>query len=168
MLILLIGGRRVHDLSLLHIGPGDMLLADDEVLFQPRFGSKTDGKGKGGRFVQPKMGFRRNSTSWALSVPDVVKSYLRITKEHRGATTSLFVSDAVPGKPASVVLLRRWIRSLLEEAGIAASAGSTRSAVATASGLAGCSLRDIMRNGNWRSHAVVRRHYFRPDAAATL
>src|SRR5438477_8541743 len=78
LLLLLFGGRRVHDLSLLHIDSGDMVLSKHQVIFQPRLGSKTDCKGQA-TFVQSKQGFKSNEC-WALNVPAMTTTYLQITQ----------------------------------------------------------------------------------------
>ena len=169
LLILLVGGRRVSDLLLLHTGAGEMLqtLRDQRphrVIFQPRFGSKTDWKGRSS-FIQGKMGFRRNP-SWSLSIPDVLRQYLLVTKEWREESSALFLSVRKDHHgPVSIGVLRGWIKSLLIKAGVkesAASAGSTRAAAATGDALRGHSLKSILKNGNWANKQNFVQFYFRP------
>src|SRR5438093_10519407 len=169
LLILLIGGRRVSDLLLLYTGQGEMLQTSRgprpyKVIFQPRFGSKTDWKGQSS-FIQGKMGFRRNP-SWSLSIPDVLQQYLLVTKEWRGESSPLFLSVRKNKHvPASIGVLRGWIRSLLIKSGVkktAASAGSTRAAAATGDALRGNSLQSILRNGNCTHKKNSTKTNFRP------
>jgi len=164
LLLLLFGGRRVHDLTLLHTAPGDMVLSKKRVVFQPRLGSKTDLKGRS-NFVQSKMGFK-NQSNWKLSVPALTQEYLTLSKSVRAGHSALLLSARPPHRPASTSALRIWVRRALERHGIVASAGSTRSAAATSAGLAGCSIDAVMKNGNWRSRATLARHYFRPPTTS--
>src|SRR5882757_2432815 len=156
LLILLFGGRRVHDLTLLHVRSGELIQSASHVVFQPRFGSKTDK----GRTRQSSQRFKIHE-SWGLSVPAVLKQYLALTAPFR-QHSDLFLSVRVHHNPASVQVLRSWIKSALALHGVQASAGSTRSAVATADFLAGISLEDILKKGNWSNSSTLHKHYFRP------
>ena len=161
LLLLLFGGRRVHDLTLLHTGRGGMILSSKQVTFQPKFGSKTDGKGDAS-FVQSQQTFYTNPC-WSVNVPAVTRQYLRLTKAVRNDSAALFLSVRDGHPPASVGVIRGWVKSLLEQAGVTASAGSTRAAVATSACLSGCKLQDVLQNGNWRHESTMRRHYLRPS-----
>jgi hypothetical protein len=160
LLILLFGGRRVSDLTLLHIGDSDMKLSEKKLVLQPRFGSKTDGKGDA-TFVQSAQKFYSNKC-WSVNIPAITRRYLKLTAPFRKGETALFVSTRDGHTPASTVVIGGWIRSLLQLAGVTASAGSVRSAVATSACLSGCKLKDVLRNGNWRSASTLTRHYLRP------
>jgi hypothetical protein len=137
-----------------------MALSQDKILFQPRFGSKTDGKGRDS-YVQPKQTFYANEC-WAVNVPRIVRCYLQLTKKYRKSETALLLSARDGHSPASAQTIAGWVRSRLEMAGVSASAGSTRSAVATSACLAGCRVQDVMDNGNWRQERTLLRHYLRP------
>jgi hypothetical protein len=160
LLMLLYSGRRVHDMSLLRAAAGDMIVSDDAAVFQPIFGSKTDGRA-GSDFHQSKIGFRRHD-SWSLSVPHVLRRYLQLTRPWRASQSCLFLDVRGQHGPASLATMRGWVRSKLEQCGVTASAGSTRAATATAACLAGCSLQSVLDNGNWKSRKTMQRFYFRP------
>ena len=156
LLILLFGGRRVHDLTLLSIKPENMAFVGNSVSLQPVFGSKTDKLGK----IQSPFLFQ-DGPVFQLSIPSLLRHYLNATKRVRESNTSLFVRSQLPKGPASVQLLRSWIKSLLRDSGITATAGSTRSASASDALLRGLSIEDIMARGNWSSAGVLTRHYLK-------
>jgi Phage integrase family len=156
MLMLLFSGRRVHDLSLLHVGNNAINFANDQVSLQPRFGSKTDRFNK----LQSPMLFSSGEKQM-LDVPALLRIYLDLTQPLRGSCLSLFLSPQDPTQPASIQKLRSWIKSLLAECGINAPPGSTRSAVATAGILDGMTVEAVMERGNWTSAKTLFRHYLR-------
>jgi hypothetical protein len=155
LLMLLFGGRRVHDLSLLSIAPNALSLSDTEVILQPKFGSKTDKPGS----IQSPLCFVSGSQEM-LNVPLLLQRYLTVTQPIRGSCTALFIVPNAP-QPANVARLRNWVQSLLELAGVNSPPGSTRSAVATAGALQGLTIEQIMERGNWKSASVVYKHYLR-------
>jgi hypothetical protein len=159
VLIQLLGGRRVHDLSLLTIHPSHLLFVEDQVWLQPVFGSKTDRFAK----IQGPMKFV-NGESELLSLPILIRKYLELTKGVRGECQALLVSPQVPTEPASIQKIRSWIKSFLEETGIAGGTpGSTRAAVATAGLLQGQTVEQVLERGNWASARTLFGHYFRPQ-----
>jgi hypothetical protein len=136
-----------------------MILSQKDVVFQPRLGSKTDNKGK--KFIQSSIGFHHHQT-WNLNIPKIVQHYISITEQQRNGQSALLVRPANQSQAASVASLRVWVKDRLVACGVHASAGSTRAATATASGLAGVPIADILKNGNWASQSSLRKHYFRP------
>ena len=156
VLLLLLGGRRIHDLTLLHTTDGDLIYNERQAIFQPRFGSKTDGK-----YIQSKMGFRRHQ-DWALSVSHVLTHYLRITSAWRQQHTALFLRVRGNHEPASPGIIRGWVRKQQEKSGVRAAPGSCRAAANTASFLEGCRIDDVLKNGNWCCRGTFLKYYFRP------
>jgi hypothetical protein len=159
VLIQLLGGRRVHDLSLLTIQPSQLLFVEDQVWLQPGFGSKTDRFAK----IQGPMKFV-NGDCELLSLPILIRKYLDLTKNVRGDCQALLVSPQVPSEPASIQKIRSWIKSFLEETGVAGGTpGSTRAAAATAGLLQGLTVEQVLERGNWASARTLFSHYFRPQ-----
>jgi integrase len=73
----------------------------------------------------------------------------------------LFVS-ATTGKRVQVVTIRNWMVSLLERAGISASAGSTRSAAASSAWWNNLSFDSIARMAGWKRESTFQRFYKKP------
>jgi site-specific recombinase XerD len=71
----------------------------------------------------------------------------------------LFISKT--GKRASKATLARWVRDILFEAGISATAGSCRSATTSAAFLRKIPIEVIMSSAGWSSDLVFFRHYQR-------
>jgi hypothetical protein len=157
LLILLLGGRRIHDLTLLDIRAQYLVFSGDTVMLQPLFGSKTDKS----NCIQSPFTFVSGPAE-QLSVPVMLRLYLQLSAPWRGPTTRLFVSPQQPSSPASIHKLRSWVKSYLNEAGAGdVTPGSTRAAVATQGVLQGLTVEQIMARGNWASADVVFRHYLR-------
>jgi hypothetical protein len=158
ILIQLFGGRRVHDLSLITIHPSKLLFVENQVWIQPSYGSKTDRFAK----IQGPMKFIDGEHD-LLSLPKLLKQYLALTAPLRGDCQALLVSPQMPTEPASIQKIRSWIKSILEESGIAGGTpGSTRAATATAGLLQGLTVEQVLERGNWASARTMFTHYFRP------
>jgi len=71
----------------------------------------------------------------------------------------LFFSYKIPHEPLDTPTFRRIVKEVLSEAGIDASAGSTRSVAASAALAEGASMNDVLLLGDWSSARTVLRHY---------
>ena len=92
-----------------------------------------------------------------------VLRFLSISRKIRKKNQiALFVSSK--GTVATVDTLRRWIKNVFSEAGVAASAGSCRSAATSAAFSNFCPVSDILRMAGWKSDSTFRAHYLRPLA----
>lgn len=156
LILLLASSRRVHDLTLLHIDIDHYEDRKDHILLHPRFGSKTDS-------------YLHRQSSWKFfeghdkSICPVfwIKQLIEVSAQRRknNNLSELFISACGKVRPASRTVLGGWVRSLLRAAGVAASAGSTRSAAASLNWLQQCSIDEVMAKGNWRSANTFARYY---------
>lgn len=162
LLFLLSSGRRLHDLTLLHIDAQHFQRSDDSITFWPAFGSKTD-----------SASFRQSGWQYSISVsPPAIEwdlsywldVFLHLRKVRCGSLnlSSLFISSRGPVRPASRAIIAGWIKTALKSAGIPFSPGSLRSAVNTSLARDNFSLDMIMDRANWRSANTFLRHYYRP------
>ena len=96
-----------------------------------------------------------------LCVVRHVKQYLLITKSLRGDTTSLFICTTKPHKAASKDTISRWIRTLLQRAGVPAifSAHSTRAAASSAAASVNVPIDVILQNAGWQSQTTFATYY---------
>lgn len=157
-LLLLSTGRRVHDLTLLHLTREDMEISQDSLVFWPRFGSKTDSAS----YRQSGWEFKRND-SRNLCVPYWIDKLIGVSNDRRKANpslSSLFITTRGVVKPASRCVIAGWMRSLLDQLGITDSAGSIRAAVASRN-YELLPLDEVLRKGNWRSETTFFKHYFK-------
>ena len=158
LLLLLSSGRRIHDLTLLHIGSDDMITTKDSLIFWPKFGSKTDSA----RFRQSgwelKSGQIKN-----LDIPFWSNKLISESESRRNARenlTNLFITTRGVVKAASRSVIAGWIRTAFECVGIKASPGSVRSAVASKN-ISSLPLDEVLSIGNWRSETTFFKHYFK-------
>ena len=84
------------------------------------------------------------------------------TKHVRGNESKLFVSFIKPHSAVTSSTVARWLRSILDQAGIDSKifgAHSTRGASASAAVRGGVTLDDILKAANWSSESVFHRQY---------
>lgn len=158
-LLLLCSGRRVHDLTLLAVDDNHCSISGDTIIFWPKFGSKTD------KTDVRQSGWRLNCNTQQSAIDPVywVKRVIQMSAVRRAECNSnnLFITACGKPKPASRSVIAGWVKRLLEEAGIKASAGSVRPAVASKNWIANCPLDNILAQGNWRSQDTFKKYYCR-------
>ena len=98
--------------------------------------------------------------------------YERRTESLRGAEhTRLFLAVVKPHKPVSPSTLARWLKTLLEKAGIDTGifkAHSGQGAAASAAANAGVTTSDILRTADWSSESVFTKFYYKPVRSGTF
>lgn len=166
MLLLLVSGRRIHDLTLLAVNQEHYIDNTDHIILWPRFGSKTDRSD----FRQSGWKLLRNENIKNLDPVFWVKQCIKLFNQKRNSLNnySLFVNLRSDTKAASRTVIAGWVKSLLSEAGIIAAPGSVRSAVASRSWADNVSVDEILLQGNWRSGDTFRRFYRREVVQAPV
>lgn len=162
ILLLLATGRRVHDLTLLSIENGAYEDKDIEIIFWPRFGSKTDSNS----YRQSGWLLKKSPeiTNRQLDLVFWVKTLIAVSADRRNPRDlqNLFITTRGVAKNASRSVIAGWIRTLFKEAGISATAGSFRSAVASHNWInSHHNIDEILKRGNWRSKNTFFKHYFK-------
>lgn len=159
-LLLLCSGRRVHDLTLLQCDPNHLItVSEDEIIFWPSFGSKTD------TFSHRQSGWRliRNKICRALDPIFWVNRLISLSSERRLLTkcNKLFIRITGPAEAASRTVIGGWVKSVLKDAGISATPGSVRAAVASKNWTENFQIDEILARGNWRSSNTFKKYYRR-------
>lgn len=159
ILLLLCSGRRIHDLTLLRTDPDHCIKCDNNIIFWPQFGSKTDSS----TFRQSGWKLLSNLDNRNLNPVFWIEKTINLLNERREAAKcfNLFVTVRGVPKPASRIIIAGWVKTLFKEAGIVATPGSVRSAVASKSWLDNHPLDEILAHGNWRSANTFQRFYMR-------
>lgn len=147
LILLLASSRRVHDLTLLRIDAEHFQDNGDNIILHPVFGSKTD------NYVHRQSSWKFSETSekdvcpvwWLRKLTEVSLSRRQDTDRKE-----LFISTLGKVRPASRTVIGGWVKTLLKEAGIEATPGSTRSAAASLNWLENHNIDEIMAKGNWR------------------
>lgn len=164
-LLALCSGRRIHDLTLLSVDPQHCRLTDNDIIFWPLFGSKTDCS------VYRQSGWKLLSNPQNLNLNPVywINKTISILNERRSqsGTSNLFTTLRGSPSPASRTVIAGWVKSLLKEAGITATPGSTRSAVASSNWINNFPLDDILARGNWKSAKTFQNYYRREVMASS-
>lgn len=167
-ILLLCSGRRVHDLTLLSTDTNHFSISDSEAIFWPLYGSKTDSythRQSGWKLINNEQSAQAlNPVFWVKSLVDLSRS-----RREESKISNLFLTVRGFPKAASRTVLANWIKSVLRESGIEASAGSTRSAVASKNWVMNFPLDQILERGNWKSHNTFVRFYkreIRPSTSA--
>lgn len=159
ILLLLCSGRRVHDLTLLSIDKDNCNWNDNYVIFWPKYGSKTDTvsvRQSGWRILQNKDNKSLDPYFWTKRVVDLSRA-----RRSTCAIDNLFLTTCGDPKAASRTNIAGWIRKVLLQAGIKASPGSVRPAVASKNWVQNCPLDEILTRGNWRSENTFLKYYCR-------
>lgn len=156
-LLLLCSGRRIHDLTLLAVDSEHIFISEDSIVLWPTFGSKTDSakhRQSGWRLLDSGLPLATNPCYW-------IKHLINIGQHRRVASNSsnLFITARGEPRPASRTILAGWVKSVLREAGIIASPGSIRAAVASRNWIDDFPLDRILSQGNWRSENTFQRFY---------
>lgn len=160
ILLLLASGRRVHDLTLLSLKHGAFEDKGDCIIFWPKFGSKTDSA----TYQQSGWLLKKGSENEGLRLDLYywIKKLIAVSASRRQHFDNLFVTTRGTVKGASRTVIAGWIRSLFKDAGISASAGSFRAAVATDNWISNkFSIDEILQRGNWRTKNTFFKHYFK-------
>lgn len=159
-LLLLASGRRVHDLTLLHIENSSCQIFPDKIILWPAFGSKTDSI----NYRQSGWCLLKNSNS-KLDLCYWIPALIKASEQRRKAVpalSSLFISTRGKVRAASGSVIAGWLRLQLRNANICDSPGSFRAAVASNDwSHRNLNIDEIMQNGNWRSANTFFKHYFR-------
>lgn len=159
LLLALASGRRIHDLTLLHIDSDHFQLVDNEIIFWPQYGSKTDNSSR------TQSGWRITNNVEELWDPiKWINILLDLRKKRCGALplTHLFISSRGKVKPASRATIAKWVSTALSSAGITAAPGSIRSAVGSELAHSNFNIDAILDRANWRSATTFLKHYYRP------
>ncbi|XP_047536575.1 uncharacterized protein LOC125070670 [Vanessa atalanta] len=126
-ILLLTSGRRIHDLTLLRISKQHFTDDGQDICFWPVFGAKTDSgsRRQSGWRLLPNQEINLCPVRWIRLLIQASESRRTEDIKH------LFITIRGIPKPASKTLIGGWVRSVLKDAGIDASPGSCRSAVAS-------------------------------------
>jgi hypothetical protein len=155
-MVAIFSARRVADLTLLSISPEFFQKTALSAVFQPIFGAKQDRPGH----QNPLVVLKRYETDLRLCPVAHLDEYLsRTESEHR--PTNLFLTTVLPQTIAARNTIKRWIVSVLSEAGVEGSAGSTRAAAASFALASNITLSTVLEAADWSRSSTLFRHYVR-------
>ena len=132
-------------------------------MFQEAVLAKQSKQGK----TRAEFFFPAFSNNARLCPWQTLQAYEQKTEAFRGGEEQmrLFLAVVRPHKPVCSSTLARWLRSLVDKAGIDTSifkAHSTRDAVASAAPAADITVADILKAADWSSESVFTMFYYKP------
>ena len=159
VLLLLCSGRRTHDLTLLRVSVDYCKIEDQHIVLRPIFGSKTDSA----QHQQSGWKLLCNPDNTLLCPVYWVKLLINLSESRRdlAKADNLFVTVTGRARPATRTIISGWVKKVLIEAGIKATPGSFRSAVASKRWVENCQLDDILAKANWKSANTFTKFYRR-------
>lgn len=152
LLLLLATGWRVDDAWKLS-GRVDVSSEGITVFFQEKRKCKVKGSHTLSRVIPRFQGSKR------VCPVEAVLLFFNLAKKRR--KTNKFLSVSSLGMRASKDTLRRWVRDLLLQCGISASAGSCRSAATSSALERNWPIDKIMSSAGWSSENTFRKFYER-------
>lgn len=158
-LLLMCSGRRIHDLTLLKVDSDHCVITNDSIILWPGFGSKTDShdyRQSGWKLLANTINKNLDPIFWLNRTIALLDN-----RRTEANCSNLFLSLRGDVKPASRTIIAGWIKTLLVAAGISATPGSIRSAVASRNWLDNYAMDDILSRGNWRSANTFCKFYRR-------
>lgn len=162
MLITLLSGQRCQTVHALTISR--MRITNDIVHFEITKLLKTSKPGK----HQGHLEFKAYPADQRLCVVTCLKQYVKQTESVRAGHDSLWLSFSKPFHPVSRDTISRWIKNVLEKAGINTKvfgAHSTRAAATSAAHSNNISINTIMDAAGWSRESTFRRFYDKPIQA---
>lgn len=118
---------------------------------------------------QGKLEFKAYPVDKRLCVVACLKEYVKKTESVRVGQDALWLSYCKPFKPVSRDTISRWVKNVLEKAGINTKifgALSTRAAATSAAKSATTSINTIMDAAGWSSESTFRKFYDKPIQTA--
>ena len=100
-----------------------------------------------------------------LCVIATLKEYLQRTENLRGGHSSLFIVYLKPYKPVTANTISRWVKCVMDEAGINTKIfkpHSTRAASTSAAHKANVSMAQILKSAGWSNASTFAKFYNKP------
>lgn len=164
MLIALLSAQRCQTLHLLRID--EMKIRANSVVFFIKDLVKQSKPGK----IGITLNLKAYPPDRRLCICRVLKHYLLCTKYLRNNSKQIFISYCKPHAPVSKDTISRWIRIVLQKAGIDTSvfkAHSTRSASSSAARENHVPIADILSTAGWANEKIFTKYYNKPIRSET-
>ena len=165
MLLALLSGQRCQTLHFLSVS--SMVMKPDSCVFTIHKLLKTSRPGK----HVTNLTFTAYSPDNRLCPIVCLSEYVKRTSTLRTGSDQLLVSIQKPHKPVSTHTISRWLKTVLEKAGIDTSvfkAHSTRAASTSAAAISNIPLSTIMDNAGWSNSTTFGKFYKKPHGQPLL
>lgn len=88
--------------------------------------------------------------------------YIEKTRELRGDAKQLFISFIKPHQQVTSSTIARWLKQIMELAGIDTSVFKAHSVRSSTAAMQGITTEDILSAADWSSDSTFRRFYYKP------
>ena len=159
MLLALTRPSRSADLAKLNLS--GCRFSPEGVVFTPTSLAK---QSRPGREIKDFL-FPRFTENEGLCPVKSLMLYIEKTKDLRGDNKQLFISFIKPHNPVTSSTIARWLKQVMESAGIDTiifKAHSVRSASTSAAAMQGVTTEDILKAADWSTDSSFRRFYYKP------
>ena len=172
LLLLLASGRRRIDLTRLNISSEHMTKTNDGYYFALDGFSKTNSWTPSIHQNMQYMEFTRYPHESRLCPYTAISNYLNLVRNRTPSRipdhNSLFVITTLAATPASTDTLKRWIITIMHNAGVDTYRNfSTRAAHASKSAQMNDTIENIMNRCAWTKESTFYKHYLRPIQGTT-
>lgn len=157
VLFLLLSAQRCQTLHLVEIP--DIKITNDKVFIAPNHILKQSKPGKHLDLIE----FKAFTKDKQLCIVNILSLYIDRTKNLRNSD-KLLISTIKPHGPVSKQTVSRWVKILLQKAGVDLlfKPHSIRAAAASKAKLSGIPLETIMKTAGWSSRSVFAEFYNKP------
>jgi len=162
LLVALLSGQRCQTVHALTVS--GMRITNDTVHFEIAKLLKTSKPGR----HQGHLEFKLYPVDERLCVVTCLRQYVKLTESIRTGHDLLWLSYTKPFKPVSRDTVSRWIKNVLEKAGVNTkvfSAHSTQAAATSAACSNNVSINTIMDVAGWSRESTFRKFYDKPVQA---
>ena len=160
VLLLLVSGRRPQIIRNLNVERMKISGNSFTFIFQ-----QTDLKEGRVNFKPEPLKVKKYPADKRLCIYKYLTEYLKKTLEIRGAEKSFFLTTQKPHTQPSADSVSRWIKTVLNHAGVDTShfkPGSTRAASNSKALRQGTPINEIMRNAGWSRESTFTKYYKKP------
>ena len=159
MIMALITAQRVQSLHKLSLDA--MAITSGKITFQVQGLLKQDRPGVSGHTLE----FLAYPADTRLCIVTLILRYISVTKDLRGTETALLVSHKKPHHRVTVQTISRWLRVVLDAAGVDTNvykSHSTRAASTSAARRMEVPLDHILATAGWNNERTFHRFYNKP------
>ena len=159
MLLLLLTGQRGQSIHLLKVE--DVIFHEDSLELQFSVVLKHTRPG----VHQDNIRFQSYIQNKSLCIVSLLREYIDRTSNLRGQETQLFISTQAPFKGVARATILRWVKRVMDKAGIDVKCfkpHSTRPAASSHAKAKGAPLSVIMNTAGWTQNSTFRKFYDKP------
>ena len=162
MIMALVTAQRVQSLHKLNLDA--MTISNGKITFHMQGLLKQDRPGSSGHTLE----FLAYPADTRLCIVTLISRYISVTKSLRGTEKALLISHKKPHHKVTVQTISRWLRVVLDAAGVDTNifkSHSTRAASTSAARMMEVPMDHILATAGWSNEKTFQRFYNKPVAS---